>query len=310
VNLAAAWAYEYRDWIRSETSGVALIQIHASPRTDTAQEDPAGMTSRNKVGVDLARSFSWLTSPIEGALGARDWSMLYRNEEQIRLLDDAFNSTEGTPRMFETFVLTNPGGAAMNWIISLGDVQDMRESINQDMRESINGSRETNEIEKTNRRQMEKLVAWWNAKQYPRRLERPISTPDRPRPPAAATSRPTGQRLRTRDRAGRGDAPLPDDRLLDLPLGPLLPPDRGVAEPGHLASDERAADPAQPVLAVADDHHRQPDPAAHRLGTVYVRPVLQRLIAVRRGPQVTMPVEASTMTTHMKPPSCPSFRWI
>src|SRR5262249_17162312 len=123
--------------------------------------------------------------------------------------------------------------------------------------------------------------------------------------PAAATSCPTGQRLRTRDRAGRGDAPLPDDRFLDLPLGPLLPPDRGVAEPGHLASDERAADPAQPVLAVANDHHRQPDPAAHRLGTVYVRPVLQRLIAVRRGPQVTMSVEASTMTTHMKPPSCP-----
>src|SRR5262249_47954438 len=116
------------------------------------------------------------------------------------------------------------------------------------------------------------------------------------------------QRLRTRDRAGRGDAPLPDDRLLDLPLGPLLPPDCGVAEPGHLASDERAADPAQPVLAVANDHHRQPDPAAHRLGTVYVRPVLQRLIAVRRGPQVTMSVEASTMTTHMKPPSCPRPR--
>jgi hypothetical protein len=87
VNLAAAWAYEYRDWIRSETSGVALIQIHASPRTDPAQEDPAAKTSRGKVRLDLTRSFSWLTSPVEGALGARDWSMLYRNEEQLRMLE-------------------------------------------------------------------------------------------------------------------------------------------------------------------------------------------------------------------------------
>src|SRR5262249_31375660 len=86
VNLAAAWAYEYRDWIRSETSGVALIRIHASPRTDAARDDPAASASRDRVGGDPARSFSWLTSPIEGAFGARDWSMLYRNEEQIRLL--------------------------------------------------------------------------------------------------------------------------------------------------------------------------------------------------------------------------------
>src|SRR5207253_10764938 len=32
VNLAAAWAYQYRDWIRREISGLALIQIYAYPR--------------------------------------------------------------------------------------------------------------------------------------------------------------------------------------------------------------------------------------------------------------------------------------
>ena len=36
VNLAAAWAYQYRDWIRNNTSGLALIQIYAYPRTGTS----------------------------------------------------------------------------------------------------------------------------------------------------------------------------------------------------------------------------------------------------------------------------------
>jgi hypothetical protein len=47
------------------------------------------------------------------------------------------------------------------------------------MQKSIAGSQGTNETEKSNNRQMAKLLAWWNAQPYPRRLERPISAPDR-----------------------------------------------------------------------------------------------------------------------------------
>ena len=50
-----------------------------------------------------SRGFQWLSSPIEGALGARNWSMLYRNDEQLRLLDDTFNSPGDHGRMFDTF---------------------------------------------------------------------------------------------------------------------------------------------------------------------------------------------------------------
>jgi predicted acylesterase/phospholipase RssA len=168
VNLAAAWAYEYRDWIRRETSGIALIQIYAYPRTGAPEGEP-GAPLQGGVATGLARDFSWVTSPIEGALGARNWSMLYRNEEQLRMLDDTFNGAEG-PRMFETFVFANPGGAAMNWSIALQDVSEMQQSI---------AGRETNETEKSNKRQMDKLAAWWNGRHYQRRLERPISAPDR-----------------------------------------------------------------------------------------------------------------------------------
>jgi hypothetical protein len=174
VNLAAAWAYEYRDWILSETSGLALIQIYAFPRADASESAPVPATSREMVGVNLERGFSWFTSPIEGALGARDWSMLYRNEEQLRLLDDTFNQTEASPRMFESFVFTYSGGAAMNWTIADRDIEDMVKSIS-----AGNGAEKANAIETFNNRQMAKLIAWWNSKPYERRLERPISTPGR-----------------------------------------------------------------------------------------------------------------------------------
>jgi hypothetical protein len=171
VNLAAAWLYEHRDWIFHETSGVALIQIYAYPRTDGAVSNPDAAPARGGIGATLGGDFSWLTSPIEGALGARNWSMLYRNEEQLRLLDDTFNKQPGTPRFFETFIFANPGGAAMNWTVALQDVAEMKNSIA--------GGQETNETERANNRQMAKLTAWWNSKQYRRRPDRPIAPPDR-----------------------------------------------------------------------------------------------------------------------------------
>ena len=39
VNLAVAWAYQYRDWIRNNTSGLALIQIYAYPRSGTSADE-------------------------------------------------------------------------------------------------------------------------------------------------------------------------------------------------------------------------------------------------------------------------------
>ena len=126
VNLAAAWAYQYRDWIRNNTSGLALIQIYAYPRSGTG----AGERGPEEADTGNAwRGLQWLSSPIEGALGARNWSMLYRNDEQLRLLDDALNEPDDKVRMFDTFSFEYPGGAAMNWTITLDDIQDVRRSI-------------------------------------------------------------------------------------------------------------------------------------------------------------------------------------
>ena len=91
VNLAVAWAYQYRDWIRNNTSGLALIQIYAYPCIGASayETGPEGANPGK-----ARRGFQWLSSPIEGVLSARNWSMLYRNDEQLRLLDDTFNSPD------------------------------------------------------------------------------------------------------------------------------------------------------------------------------------------------------------------------
>ena len=177
VNLAAAWAYHYREWIRDNTSGLALIQIYAYPRaqgsgeTDPGEATPVDAAPGEAITATTARSFSWLSSPIEGALGARDWSMLYRNEEQLRLLDDTFNKPKAGPRMFETFVFANPGGAAMNWIVALDDIRVMQKSIA--------GGRASSAAETSNNDQMSKLIHWWHDEPYATGRERAIPAPDR-----------------------------------------------------------------------------------------------------------------------------------
>jgi Patatin-like phospholipase len=168
VNLAVAWAYQYRDWIRNNTSGLALIQIYAFPRSG-AFADERGPEEADP--GEARRGFQWLSSPIEGALGARNWSMLYRNDEQLRLLDDTFNSADDTVRTFETFSFEYPGGAAMNWIITRDDIDDMRRSIAAGL--GVNPDEKSK-----NDDEMSRLIAWWNNRPTAVRQQRKISAPD------------------------------------------------------------------------------------------------------------------------------------
>ena len=172
VNLAAAWAYANRKWIIANTSGLALIQINAFPRGSQAARrrrrstdivSPLrGLTPRGRGARDGRRRrrqeeprlpSQWLTSPLEGGAAARDWSMYYRNEEQLRLLDDTFNANGG--RLFERFNFTNRGHAAMNVIINKEDIDAMR----RDFDASPAGGAG---IGDDNYREMRNLVTWWN----------------------------------------------------------------------------------------------------------------------------------------------------
>ena len=99
--------------------------------------------------------------------------MLYRNDEQLRLLDDTFNSPDNKVRAFETFSFEYPGGAAMNWMITQDDIDDMRRSIAGD---PVANRRERSK----NDEEMRRLVEWWNNRPTAIRQHRTISAPDQP----------------------------------------------------------------------------------------------------------------------------------
>ncbi len=164
VNLAVNWANYHRDWIAQHTAGVALIQVHAYATDDVKKstappaEPAAGEPSRAvgsltpaarpnnapaRLFARLATSFSWLTTPGEGAMSARGWTMSFRNDEQVRMLDDHFNAIE--PGLFETFVFENPVAFALNWFLSEHDVAEMARQIG----------------EGHNLAELERLAAWW-----------------------------------------------------------------------------------------------------------------------------------------------------
>ncbi len=126
VNLAANWAYNHRDWIVENTSGLALIQLHAY-ETRTAKRNAFVVVERaTNVRARLFhrfnRGFGWATDPGVAAVSAsKKWSMSFRNDEQVRVLHDYFNSRAGG--LFAAFEFENPVDFAMNWFLSNDDIK-------------------------------------------------------------------------------------------------------------------------------------------------------------------------------------------
>ena len=127
VNLAAAWIASHRDWIKKNAAGVLVIQarafrnerrlkilseqIHASSLTDGAS--PAAGISLERV----VHFFPWLASlvaegvqsfvlPLEGVAEARDSSMYFRNDEQIRGLQRMFTEVTHDKDFFRSVIFT------------------------------------------------------------------------------------------------------------------------------------------------------------------------------------------------------------
>ncbi len=77
VYIATAWLGQKQvaNWIRNNTSGVILVQIHALP---------ASKFKDNWLG----RAFQWATSPLEAAISARTSTNDLRNKEMVRRLKE------------------------------------------------------------------------------------------------------------------------------------------------------------------------------------------------------------------------------
>jgi hypothetical protein len=147
VNLAAAWAYHHRDWILRNTSGLAIIELHAYAAREARRNTlVVGQPAENLAAqffAKLGQSFQWLTSPVEGAISARNWSMSFRNDEQLRVLNDYFNGQSAG--MFQSFEFENPTSFAMNWFLSQEDIDSMKRIVSTGW----------------NGQELDRLAKWW-----------------------------------------------------------------------------------------------------------------------------------------------------
>jgi hypothetical protein len=128
VNLAALWMTKLRQWLAENTSGVLLIQIR----------DHVSQLARTQINFDLEKDpeygaferITWLanralfvpgiyplSTPLNGISSAQQWSMSFRNDEQVevfdRILQEAFSAKP--PDFFRTVVFECPVEVSLSW---------------------------------------------------------------------------------------------------------------------------------------------------------------------------------------------------
>jgi hypothetical protein len=122
VNIGAAWIRKNADWLRANTSGVLLIQIRdgRTHEADAACARGAG---------PLRRLVSAESTPVEAFLAARESSMLFRNEENVRLLKEQLvTNPDASPSewFFSTVVFEFRGEAPLEWYLDEDAIANLR----------------------------------------------------------------------------------------------------------------------------------------------------------------------------------------
>lgn len=138
-------APDISDWIARHTSGVAVIQLRASP-----------LRHRDRPFGPIARAFHWLTSPIEGVAAARGAAMIFRNNHQLR---DVLALLESKAAAFQPGV-TFPEGFARSFVF---ENHDPEPSLNWYLPKHELESMEAQVDKIHNGRIWAKLFRFWNA---------------------------------------------------------------------------------------------------------------------------------------------------
>jgi hypothetical protein len=141
VNLAAQWLTEYRHWLAENTSGVLVVQIRdgvsQKARTQIGFDRPTETGFADTAWIDrftwMARrelidpGFYPLTTPLQGFGAARQWSMSFRNDEQIELFDRLLDELRaGSPDFFRTVVFECPVEASVSWNLTDAEKDKIR----------------------------------------------------------------------------------------------------------------------------------------------------------------------------------------
>lgn len=129
VNLAVAYLREpaISKWVRENTSGVIVVQIRAFPIESVGEERGDDLCQEYIVRDQETRwdrAFQWLTSPLEGAAAARDASMVFRNNQDLRALQELYE-----PGFIASVTLENATKASMSWYLPGWELECMRKEL-------------------------------------------------------------------------------------------------------------------------------------------------------------------------------------
>jgi len=124
VNLAAMWIHYNREFLREQTAGVVLIQIRDRPRNF---QPPSSMSG-------WRRAVARFTTPIEGAIRARDATMSFRNDEILHVVGEelsqpAHPGQAEDPDFFTTAIFEYPEKAPLSWYLPPEDLRAMKKEV-------------------------------------------------------------------------------------------------------------------------------------------------------------------------------------
>lgn len=147
LGTAAAFLQEPKvaDWIRSNTSGIILIEIDAFDGTieEGAAREPHGNAWCRETSPELKpqeasaisdlldrvpRSLQWLTSPLEGVAAARSAGSQYYNQQLMRTLNALYGEGRGGS-LIERISLRNSARASLSWHLPVWELNCLIEEI-------------------------------------------------------------------------------------------------------------------------------------------------------------------------------------
>ena len=124
INLSALWLSKMSQWLHENTSGVLVVQVR----------DKVSQGARTEIDFDrvgdsdsLLDRLVWhagsklfepglqaITTPLAGLTNAQQWTMAFRNDEQVDLQDLLFDELSGQD-FFRTVVFECPVDVSLNW---------------------------------------------------------------------------------------------------------------------------------------------------------------------------------------------------
>jgi hypothetical protein len=124
INLSALWLSKLGAWLQENTSGVLVVQVRdkvsQGARTEIdfdrvgGDDPPLDRLVWNGGSKLLRPGLQALSTPLVGVTNARQWTMAFRNDEQVDLQDLLFDELSGQD-FFRTVVFECPVDVSLNW---------------------------------------------------------------------------------------------------------------------------------------------------------------------------------------------------